>query len=58
MVHDAPALVWTTVYGLTHRNLGTVSLLGPMRMDYVLAIEAVRSASHELSRFVTEFYEN
>ena len=45
-------------YGLTHRNLGTVSLLGPMRMDYVLAIEAVRSASHELSRFVTEFYEN
>ena len=45
-------------YGLTHRNLGTVSLLGPMRMDYVLAIEAVRSAAHELSRFVTEFYDN
>jgi heat-inducible transcriptional repressor len=45
-------------YGLTHRNLGTVSLLGPMRMDYVLAIEAVRSAAHELSRFVAEFYEN
>ena len=45
-------------YGLSHRNLGTVSLLGPMRMDYVLAIEAVRSAAHELSRFVAEFYEN
>jgi heat-inducible transcriptional repressor len=45
-------------YGLSHRNLGTVSLLGPMRMDYVRAIEAVRSAAHELSRFVEEFYED
>jgi heat-inducible transcriptional repressor len=45
-------------YGLQHRNLGTVSLVGPMRMDYVKAIEAVRSAARELSRFVTEFYEN
>jgi heat-inducible transcriptional repressor len=44
-------------YGLSHRNLGTVSLLGPMRMDYVLAIEAVRSAAHELSRFVEDLYE-
>src|SRR5512145_3460206 len=30
-------------YGLQHMNLGTVSLLGPMRMDYVKAIAAVRS---------------
>ena len=45
-------------YGLSHRNLGTVSLLGPMRMDYVRAIEAVRSAAHELSRFVTELYDD
>lgn len=44
-------------YGLQHRNLGTVSLLGPMRMDYVMAIDAVRSAAHELSRFVEELYE-
>jgi heat-inducible transcriptional repressor len=44
-------------YGLRHRNLGTVSLLGPMRMDYVKAIDAVRSAAHELSRFVEELYE-
>jgi heat-inducible transcriptional repressor len=44
-------------YGLRHRNLGTVSLLGPMRMDYVKAIDAVRSAAHELSRFVEEIYE-
>jgi heat-inducible transcriptional repressor len=44
-------------YGLRHRNLGTVSLLGPMRMDYVKAIDAVRSAAYELSRFVEELYE-
>jgi heat-inducible transcriptional repressor len=59
---DDPELVSVSLvgapYGLTHRNLGTVSLLGPMRMDYVLAIEAVRSAAYELSRFVAEFYEN
>jgi heat-inducible transcriptional repressor len=45
-------------YGLRHRNLGTVSLLGPTRMDYVKAIDAVRSAAHELSLFVEEVYEN
>ena len=44
-------------YGLQHRNLGTVSLLGPTRMDYVKAIDAVRWAAHELSHFVEEFYE-
>jgi heat-inducible transcriptional repressor len=44
-------------YGLRHRNLGTVSLLGPTRMDYVKAIEAVRSAAHELSLFVEELYD-
>ncbi|HSK14657.1 MAG TPA: heat-inducible transcriptional repressor HrcA [Gaiellaceae bacterium] len=44
-------------YGLQHRNLGAVSLLGPVRMDYVKAIAAVRSAAHELSRFVEELYE-
>ena len=44
-------------YGLQHRNLGTVSLLGPTRMDYTKAIDAVRSAAHELSRFVENIYE-
>ncbi|MGH3023515.1 MAG: heat-inducible transcriptional repressor HrcA [Gaiellaceae bacterium] len=43
-------------YGLQHRNLGTVSLLGPMRMDYVKAIAAVRSGAYELSRVVEELY--
>jgi heat-inducible transcriptional repressor len=44
-------------YGLQHRNLGAVSLLGPVRMDYVKAIAAVRSAAHELSCFVEELYD-
>jgi heat-inducible transcriptional repressor len=45
-------------YGLRHLNLGAVSLLGPTRMDYEKAIAAVRSAAHELSRFVEELYES
>jgi len=45
-------------YGLQHRNLGTVNLLGPLRMDYVKAIDAVRSAARELSRVVEEVYED
>jgi heat-inducible transcriptional repressor len=44
-------------YGLRHRNLGTVSLVGPMRMDYARAIAVVRGAAEELSRFVEEVYE-
>lgn len=44
-------------YGLQHLNLGTVSLLGPTRMDYEKAIAAVRTAASELSRFVEELYE-
>jgi len=45
-------------YGLQHRNLGAVTLLGPIRMDYVKAIDAVRGASRDLSRFVEELYED
>src|SRR3954471_4293103 len=43
-------------YGLTHQTLGTVSLLGPLRMDYEKALHSVRSAAHELSRFVEDVY--
>jgi heat-inducible transcriptional repressor len=43
-------------YGLTHQALGTVSLLGPLRMDYEKALHSVRSAAHELSRFVEDVY--
>jgi len=44
-------------YGVASRNLGTVSVLGPTRMDYGMAIAAVRQAAAELSRFVSEVYE-
>jgi heat-inducible transcriptional repressor len=54
--HDV-ALVGAT-YGLTNQVLGTVSLLGPVRMDYDKAIRSVRGAAFELSRFVEEVYED
>jgi heat-inducible transcriptional repressor len=44
-------------YGLAARNLGAVSVLGPVRMDYPRAIIAVRQAAIELSRFVAEVYD-
>ena len=44
-------------YGLANQTLGAVSLLGPLRMDYEKALRSVRSAAHELSRFVEEVYE-
>jgi heat-inducible transcriptional repressor len=43
-------------YGLPQRNLGTVSVIGPTRMDYSRAIRSVREAAHELSRFIEELY--
>jgi len=49
------ALVGAT-YGIAHQTLGAVSILGPMRMDYEKALNAVRAAAHELSRFVEEAY--
>jgi heat-inducible transcriptional repressor len=50
------ALVGST-YGLTTRTLGTVSLLGPQRMDYERAIRSVRSAASELSRLSESVYD-
>jgi heat-inducible transcriptional repressor len=44
-------------YGVTRRNLGAVSVIGPVRMDYPTAIMAVRQAATELSRFVAEVYD-
>jgi heat-inducible transcriptional repressor len=38
-------------YGIANRTLGAVSLLGPVRMDYEKAIQSVRAAASELSRF-------
>lgn len=45
-------------YGLPQRNLGTVSVIGPMRMDYAQAIITVREAAAQLSRFVEDIYES
>jgi heat-inducible transcriptional repressor len=44
-------------YGLPRRNLGAVSVLGPVRMDYPRAIASVREAAAELSRFVSDIYD-
>jgi len=44
-------------YGLPQRNLGTVSVIGPLRMDYGHAIRSVKDAATQLSRFVSEVYD-
>lgn len=44
-------------YGLPQRSLGTVSVIGPLRMDYPRVISVVRDAASQLSRFVAEVYE-
>jgi heat-inducible transcriptional repressor len=44
-------------YGLPARDLGTVSLIGPVRMDYGAAIRTVREAARQLSRFIEDVYE-
>jgi heat-inducible transcriptional repressor len=45
-------------YGLPQRNLGTVSVIGPTRMDYAQAMWTVREAAVHLSRFVEDLYED
>jgi heat-inducible transcriptional repressor len=43
-------------YGLPHRNLGAVGVVGPLRMDYATAIASVRLAARELSRYFETVY--
>ena len=43
-------------YGLPLRRLGTVSLIGPVAMDYGATIAVVRDAAAQLSRFVEDVY--
>jgi heat-inducible transcriptional repressor len=45
-------------YGLPSRPLGTVSLMGPLRMDYGEAIFTVRAAARQLSRYIETVYED
>jgi heat-inducible transcriptional repressor len=44
-------------YGLGHRNLGAVGVVGPRRMDYATAIASVRVAARELSRYFETVYD-
>jgi heat-inducible transcriptional repressor len=59
--NEVPALAGLTLvaagYGLPQRPLGSVSVIGPLRMDYRLAIRAVREAAAQLSSFVAEVYD-
>ena len=43
-------------YGVANRNLGTVSVLGPTRMDYQRAIRTVRAAAGSLSALLEEIW--
>jgi heat-inducible transcriptional repressor len=45
-----------TAYGMAQRKLGTVSVIGPVRMDYAGAIVTVREAADQLSRYVESAY--
>jgi heat-inducible transcriptional repressor len=60
--HAMPALrpvaMITAGYGLPHRVLGAVSVIGPLRMDYARAIVAVRGAAAALSAYVEDVYED
>jgi heat-inducible transcriptional repressor len=59
--NEAPALhslaMVAASYGLARRRLGTVSLIGPVQMDYAHAIGAVRDAASQLSTFVEDIYD-
>jgi heat-inducible transcriptional repressor len=59
--NETPALrslaVVASGYGLPARKLGTVSVIGPVRMDYAAAISTVREAAVQLSRFIEEVYD-
>jgi len=59
--NEAPALrslaLVAAGYGLPQRRLGTVSVIGPLRMDYGRAIHAVRDAASQLSSFIAEVYD-
>ena len=59
--NDKPALRSVALvaagYGLPQRQLGTVSVIGPLRMDYARVIRAVREAAAQLSSFVVDVYD-
>jgi len=60
--NELPALrslaVVAAGYGLPARKLGTVSVIGPVRMDYGLTIATVREAAAQLSSYVEDVYDH
>jgi heat-inducible transcriptional repressor len=58
--NEAPALqsfaLVAAAYGLPRRSLGTVSVIGPVRMDYATAIRSVRDAAAQLSSYIEDVY--
>jgi len=59
--NEVPALQGLSViaagYGLPTQPLGIVSVIGPVRMDYGVAIRSVREAALQLSHFVEDVYD-
>ncbi|MEA2219453.1 MAG: heat-inducible transcriptional repressor [Solirubrobacteraceae bacterium] len=59
--NTAPAMrslaMVTAGYGLPLRRLGSVSLIGPVAMDYAATIGIVREAARQLSHFVEDVYD-
>jgi heat-inducible transcriptional repressor len=59
--NDAPELrslaLVAASYGLPQRSLGTVSVIGPLRMDYGRAIRSVREVAAQLSTFISDVYD-
>lgn len=60
--NEVPALRGLSVvaagYGLPTQPLGTVSVIGPVRMDYGVAIRSVREAALQLSHFIEDVYDH
>jgi heat-inducible transcriptional repressor len=58
--NDVPGLqtlaIVASPYGQAAQRLGTVSVIGPVRMDYATAIASVQSVARQLSRFVEDAY--
>jgi heat-inducible transcriptional repressor len=59
--NEAPALrslaLVASSYGLPQRSLGSVTVIGPLRMDYGHAISSVREAASQLSSFIADLYD-
>ena len=60
--NSIPALQGLSViaagYGLPTQRLGTVSVIGPVRMDYEVAIRSVRDAAFQLSHLIEDVYDH